>query len=104
MSNIDKGIKAVMAKMPVPMIPYMEDSIRLDDDSPIRYAAFEEGTEAQRRLLAEEGWVKLPTKEETEEWISQTFGHLNPNVIQFFYMGIEALYTHLGGEKFITIR
>lgn len=47
--------------------------------------------------------VKLPTKEEMEEWIEASFSHLNQDVVPFLLMGVEALYVKLGGEKFITI-
>lgn len=47
--------------------------------------------------------VELPSVEEIKEWIEKTYGHLNPEVKPFFLMGIEALYTKLGGEKFIRV-
>ena len=48
--------------------------------------------------------VELPSVEEVTEWMAETFGHLNPEVRDFFYMGIEALYVKLGGEKFIRVK
>ena len=48
--------------------------------------------------------VELPTEEEIKDWITQTYAHLNPDVRDFFIMGIEALYTKLGGNKFLVTK
>jgi len=54
--------------------------------------------------MGEPKQVELPSVEELMEWLSKTYGHLNPEVKPFFIMGIEALYIKLGGEKFIQIK
>lgn len=53
--------------------------------------------------MTEQELVKLPSEDEIKDWIQESFGHLNPDVAPFFYLGIEALYVKLGGKKFITI-
>jgi len=48
--------------------------------------------------------IELPSWDELMEWLSQTYGHLNPEVKPFFIMGIEALYVKLGGNKFVSYK
>lgn len=48
--------------------------------------------------------VELPNKEEVQEWMAKSFTRFNPQYRDFFYMGIEALYVKLGGDKFITVK
>ena len=48
--------------------------------------------------------IELPTVEEIEDWCNERFARLNPDYRDYLLMGVEALYTHLGGEKFITVR
>ena len=43
----------------------------------------------------------LPTEDEIKEWIARTMGHLNPEYKPYLLMGVEALYVHLGGNKFL---
>ena len=47
--------------------------------------------------------VELPSKEECKDWLQKTYSHLNPEYLPSFMLGVEALYTKLGGERFITI-
>ena len=47
--------------------------------------------------------VELPSEEEIQAWMIATFSHLNPDVRDFFYLGIQALYVKLGGNTFIAI-
>jgi len=53
--------------------------------------------------MSEPKVVELPTVEEIYEWVNKTYGHLNPDMKPFFILGIEALYTKLGGEKFLRL-
>lgn len=54
-------------------------------------------------IIKELGYGKLPTPDEIKEWIGKSFSHLNPEYTPFFLMGVEALYVHLGGKKFIEM-
>ena len=45
----------------------------------------------------------LPTEDEIKEWIARTMGHLNPEYKPYLLMGVEALYVHLGGNKFLEV-
>lgn len=54
--------------------------------------------------MTNERLIKLPSEEELTEWMAKSFNHLNPEVKDFFYLGIEALYIKLGGNRFIKIR
>lgn len=48
--------------------------------------------------------VRLLTTEEIKEWCHKRFAHLNPDFRDYLLMGVEALYVHLGGEKFLKVR
>jgi len=54
--------------------------------------------------MGEAKQVELPSVEKLMEWLSKTYGHLNPELKPFFLMGVQALYVKLGGEKFIQIK
>lgn len=51
----------------------------------------------------EEGQVRLPTISEIKEWWVKNYYHLNPDLKDYLLMGVEALYTHLGGKKFLHV-
>jgi len=64
-------IEAVMAKMPVPENPY-----NYQDLFDCR-VAYWEGSRDRARLLAEEGWVKLPSAAEEREAFLAEFALLD---------------------------
>lgn len=67
------------------------------------YSSYTAG-EVTRQTAQDEPQIRLPSPEEIKEWLTHTYPHLNPDYYPFFLMGVEALYTKLGGEKFIKIK
>ena len=47
--------------------------------------------------------IELPDKEEIQEWLVKKFGHVNKEIRDYLFLGVEALYMKLGGDPFIKI-
>jgi hypothetical protein len=48
--------------------------------------------------------TELPTTDQIKEWLATNYYHLNPDLAPYFWMGVEALYVKLGGQRFLEIR
>jgi len=87
-------IKAVMAKMPVLSDKRIQKINSWSFEVRSGFDILREVAEAQRRILAEDGWVKLPSREELEARMIEMAGHLATSGFD-----IEILHSWLQGDK-----